>query len=78
MPEARGQGVGAELLRCVENSALAAGASEMWLHVDAENAAAIRVYERHGYTLRSRVKDYYGRGRAGLIYVKHLPAQQGS
>ena len=49
LPERRGRGVGGELLRRIEGSARAAGAQSIWLHVDAENAAAIRLYERHGY-----------------------------
>jgi [ribosomal protein S18]-alanine N-acetyltransferase len=68
--ERRGQGVGAELLRRLEESASAAKASMMWLHVDAENTAAIRVYQAHGFVLHGREEDYYGRDRAALIYVK--------
>ena len=78
VPEVRGQGVGGELLRRMENSACVAGAASIWLHVDAENALAIRVYERHGYQLSGREEDYYGRGRAALIYARPLSAEQGS
>jgi ribosomal-protein-alanine N-acetyltransferase len=70
VPEARGTGVGGELLRHLEGSACAAGAETIWLHVDAENAGAIRVYERHGFRLGGREEGYYGRGRAALIYAK--------
>jgi ribosomal-protein-alanine N-acetyltransferase len=78
VPEVRGQGVGGELLRRMENSACVAGASGIWLHVDAANALAIRVYERHGYQLSGREEDYYGRGRAALVYARPLSAEQGS
>jgi [ribosomal protein S18]-alanine N-acetyltransferase len=78
VPEIRGQGVGRELLRRMENSACVAGAAGIWLHVDAENALAIRVYERHGFQLSGREEDYYGRGRAALIYARPLCAEQGS
>lgn len=78
VPEVRGQGVGGELLRRMENSACVAGAAGVWLHVDAENALAIRVYERHGYQLSGREEDYYGHGRAALIYARPLSAEQGS
>jgi ribosomal protein S18 acetylase RimI-like enzyme len=78
LPETRGQGVGGELLRRMESSARVAVAMAIWLHVDAENAAAIRVYERHGFQLSGREADYYGRGRAGLIYAKPLGAEQGN
>ncbi len=74
LPEARGQGVGGELMRRMEGLARAAGAEAIWLHVDAENAAAIHVYERHGYQLRGRRTGYYGRGTAALVYEKALSA----
>ena len=77
-PEVRGQGVGGELLQRIETSARIAGAAAIRLHVDAENAGAIRVYERQGHKLRGREADYYGRGRAGLIYAKPLRAEQES
>jgi ribosomal-protein-alanine N-acetyltransferase len=70
--EWRGQGIGRELLRKAEGSAGAAGAELLWLHVDAENAAAIRMYEEHGYCAEGREEDYYARGRAALIYAKRL------
>jgi ribosomal protein S18 acetylase RimI-like enzyme len=71
-PAMRGSGVGSELLRRVEGSARKVGAREIWLHVDAENAAAIRLYERHGYEINGREEDYYARGSAALIYSKLL------
>jgi ribosomal protein S18 acetylase RimI-like enzyme len=72
VPEERGQGVGGELLRHIDGSARSAGASAIWLHVDEENTAAIRVYEEQGYVCKGREEDYYGRGRAALIYAKEL------
>jgi len=72
LPERRGAGVGAELLRLVETSAQDAGAELIWLHVDAENDGAIRLYEKHGYRYENRQEDYYGRGRAALVYGKRL------
>ncbi len=72
LPQARGRGVGGEMMRRLESSASEAGAEAIWLHVDQENAAAIHVYERHGYRLRGRRAGYYGRGTAALIYEKTL------
>lgn len=77
LPSARGQGVGGELLRRIEGSVRGAGAATIWLHVDAENAVAIRVYERDGYSLTGREEDYYGRGKPGLVYAKPLRVEQG-
>ena len=68
----RGQGVGGELLRRIEGSAQGAGAVWIGLHVDAENAGAIRLYESGGYRLEGRQENYYARGRAALIYSKRL------
>lgn len=78
VPDVRGQGVGSELLRRMEGSANSAGASVIWLHVDAENAAAICVYQAHGFVLQGREEDYYGRGRAALIYAKAFGAGKAS
>jgi len=68
----RGQGVGRELLSRVEDSARAAGAGILWLHVDADNLSAIRLYERHGYAWQSREEHYYARNRAAFVYTKML------
>jgi ribosomal protein S18 acetylase RimI-like enzyme len=71
-PEWRGQGVGGELLRRAEGSARLAGAGEIWLHVDAENRAAIGLYQANGYFCEGKQDGYYGRGRAALIFKKEL------
>jgi len=71
-PQKRRLGIAGELLRLVEQSAGAARATAIWLHVDAENAAAIRLYEAHGYECTGRQSNYYARGRAALIYAKPL------
>ncbi len=71
-PSWRRRGIGAELLRRIEDSARAAGAGVIWLHVDAENSAAIRLYESHSYARRGREEHFYARNRAALIYAKSL------
>jgi ribosomal protein S18 acetylase RimI-like enzyme len=71
-PEKRRLGAGAELMRRVERSARSAGARVIWLHVDAENANAIRLYEAHGYQRKGREANFYPRGRAALVYAKSL------
>jgi ribosomal protein S18 acetylase RimI-like enzyme len=72
LPEFRAQGIGAELLRRLEGSANAERAIAMWLHVDMENASAIRLYERLGYQNSGRAEHFYARNRPAAIYVKHL------
>jgi len=71
-PPHRGFGAGSELLLRVEGSARAAGARLIWLHVDAENTVAIRLYEAHGYTRQGREEHYYARHRPALVYAKPL------
>lgn len=77
-PAQRGQGVASELLRRVEDSALAAGAQLIWLHVDAENAAAIRLYETRGYACQGREERYYPDNHPALVYAKTLTGSQGA
>lgn len=67
-PSWRGRSIGAELLRRVEDSARAAGANTISLHVDVENTAAIRLYESHGYERQRREENYYPRQRAAFVY----------
>jgi ribosomal protein S18 acetylase RimI-like enzyme len=71
-PAWRGRGIGAELLRLAEGSARAAGAKSIGLHVDVENAAAIHLYESHGYARQGRQEHYYARHRAAFTYRKPL------
>ena len=72
LPDFRSHGIGAQLLHQVEASALAAGAASLWLHVDTTNAAAIRLYQRHGFQPRGTEDDFYFPGRGALIYCKPL------
>jgi ribosomal-protein-alanine N-acetyltransferase len=72
LPHMRGRGIGTELLRLIEGSARDKGAAAIWLHVESQNAGAIRLYESHGYVCEGRKENYYARARAGLIYRKGL------
>ncbi len=75
LPTHRGGGVGAELLRRIEGSAHAEGAIEIWLHVDAENAPAISLYQAKGYCVAGRAEHYYARGRDAEVYRKKLAVE---
>lgn len=74
-PEGRGRGVGRELLCCIESAAGIAGAVSVWLHVDATNLGAIRLYEAQGYSCEGRRENYYPLGRAALVYRKLLASR---
>lgn len=71
-PQKRRSGAGGELLRLLEQSAAAAGAVVIWLHVAENNGAAIRLYEAHGYRFEGQEMDFYPKGGAALIYAKRL------
>jgi ribosomal protein S18 acetylase RimI-like enzyme len=73
-PGSRRQGIASELLRLSEISALVVGATAIWLHVDVENSAAMRLYEGRGYARKGREEHFYARNRAAFIYAKTLTA----
>jgi len=72
LPEMRGRGIGNELLRRIEDSSVKEGARSIWLHVESQNAGAIRLYEAHGFKCEGRHDNYYAHGRAGLVFRKIL------
>jgi ribosomal protein S18 acetylase RimI-like enzyme len=72
LPQMRGQGVGRELLKHMEGSAQVVGASAIWLHVDVENWAAIRLYETYDFERAGKEESYYAPGRGAYVYRKHL------
>ncbi len=71
-PAHRRRGIATELLRRIETSASAAGASTIGLHVAESNASAIHLYREHGYLLQGTEENYYAPGLHALIYAKPL------
>ncbi|MDN6180860.1 MAG: GNAT family N-acetyltransferase [Halomonas subglaciescola] len=59
LPERRGQGVGDALVRAARRMAERFNSERLLLEVRASNAAAIALYERHGFSVDGRRKDYY-------------------
>lgn len=74
-PDDRRKGIGLELMRHLEASAVAAGVALIWLHVDTENDPAIHLYRTEGYQLKGRHENYYARSRAADVYLKPLAAK---
>lgn len=82
-PERRRRGVGMRLLRLYEEKATGRGAEKSCLEVSVQNAAAIALYEKHGYRQAGRRKGYYARRNGlsidALVMVKDLnPAAGGA
>jgi [ribosomal protein S18]-alanine N-acetyltransferase len=69
---ARGQGVGSILLDAVEHLARRRRCRALRLEVRADNASAIRLYERLGYRRIAGLAKYYEDGADGWRYEKLL------
>lgn len=69
---ARGRGVGEALLAAVERSARRRGCQRIRLEVRPDNAAAIRLYQRHGYRRFGSLRAYYEDGTDAWRYEKPL------
>jgi ribosomal-protein-alanine N-acetyltransferase len=72
-PNHRRLGIGARLLMCSKQSVVQAGASAIHLEVRASNAAAIALYERHGFHRVGRRPSYYSAPREdALVFAIQL------
>ncbi len=71
-PDFRRRGVGAALLKRLEEEFRRLGCEKSILEVAVDNEPAIRLYKSLGYAFTSRLKDYYGRGRDAYRAEKGL------
>ncbi|MER3547076.1 MAG: GNAT family N-acetyltransferase, partial [Rhodanobacteraceae bacterium] len=67
---ARGRGAGAALLQAAEDEARKRGCDTMRLEVRSDNAAAIALYEKCGYSRRRLEPGFYENGAAAWRYQK--------
>jgi ribosomal protein S18 acetylase RimI-like enzyme len=74
--DCRGQRIGSKLLAALLAELGARGVRRVYLEVEASNASAIRLYERHGFRRIGDLPDYYGAGNPGLHMMHELPAAQ--
>lgn len=70
LPNRWGKGYGSIMMKTVLHDAAAAGYEKIMLWVFAENARAIRFYEKHGFSFNGRVKS--GFGATEVCYEKIL------
>ena len=77
-PGHRGSGLGALLVGDCEATALARGRAILRLEVRADNAAAIRLYERLGYGRIGRYRRYYADKTDAIRFEKRLEALGGA
>jgi ribosomal protein S18 acetylase RimI-like enzyme len=73
LPWLRGQGIGARLVRAAEDALRARGFRWALLGVEADNAAARRLYERLGYTLAATTPPATSDAAAQWVFRKPLP-----
>lgn len=70
LPAAQGRGLGPRLLSELEARARARGAAYVMLEVRADNAAAIGMYQRGGFTLLSTRRRYYQPGDVDALVMR--------
>ena len=70
----RGRGIGRMLLAAAERAAAAGGAHGLRLEVRVDNADAIELYRRAGYSETGRRSNYYDDGETALCMARDFPA----
>ncbi|CAM3260978.1 ribosomal-protein-alanine N-acetyltransferase [Paracoccus aminovorans] len=71
-PEARRQGLGAQLLRDFAAASRARGAEMAFLEVAADNAGAIALYAGRGWENAGRRRNYYAPGLDAILMRRAL------
>jgi len=73
-PDGQGRGIGRRLLAAAEAEVRARGGRLLLIETASQAAYAttIRFYERAGYTLASRIADYYRIGDDKLVFEKRF------
>jgi ribosomal protein S18 acetylase RimI-like enzyme len=76
-PASRGLGHGERLMRASFDRFADHGVDRVRLTVDGENAAAVGLYQKLGFTLLQEVEDYLGPGESRLLLEASVPAVTG-
>ncbi len=72
LPDARGAGIGSQLLHAAEDRLRAAGCNAVILETAVDNKAALSFYKRHRYTVFRTIPRYYANGVDGFVMKKDL------
>ena len=74
-PADQGKGFGQVLLKYVEQDVVSRGGRMLLIETSSHETygATIRFYERSGYELVARIKNFYRIGDAKLVFSKELP-----
>lgn len=78
VPEARRGGLGSGLIEEAEQRLRAQGCSAIYLETAVDNAAALRFYKRHGYTVLKTIPRYYLNSIDALLMGKRITEQKES
>jgi len=66
-PMYRGYGIGKKLMFELEKRFKARGVSRVYLEVSVDNTIALNMYRKLGYTIRARIRGYYGDSDAYIM-----------
>ncbi len=77
-PDRRGQGIARKLLLASIHMAQASGAGRVLLEVEQDNAPALAVYTRLGFSPVDRRRDYYGPGLHAIVMELAIEAPSSS
>ena len=69
----RGRGIGRQLLENLVRRLSDRGARRIYLEVDQQNAAALKLYQQLGFRCIGKLADYYGAGSDALHMMWELP-----
>ncbi len=75
-PLHRHQGIGTELLQAVINHARNSNFRRLILTVATSNNAAIRLYNKMGFSIRGRIPRYYSSGDDAYVMIKEFKKVQ--
>ncbi len=72
----RGKGMGGFLLESIITSLGKEGIKRLELTVDPSNTAALRLYERKGFTHVETLRDFYGKGKNRLLMRLEIDSKE--